>query len=220
MTVIFVIATILIFLGIDWFTQRSRATHAVAAALAHKPMPVRARTPEGIFFTPSHTWLNLFPSGKVRLGMDDFITRMLDNPEIVFLKQPGDTVHKGDPLLQCKEDGHTLTVRSPIDGDILDTNHELTAHPEYMKNMLFSQGWAYTLKPQRFTDLKQLLLGTETHVWMQREFGRLRDFFAAAAQGSGLAPAFLQDGGPPVANAMKSMTDEVWKQFESDFLTP
>lgn len=220
MTVLFVIATILIFLGIDWFTQRSRSASAVAVALPRKPVQVRARTPEGIFFTPSHTWLNLFPSGKVRLGIDDFVARMLDNPEIIFLKQPGETVHKGDALIQCKEDGHTLTVRSPIDGDILDTNQELSSHPEYMKNMLFSQGWAYTLRPQRFTDLKQLLLGTETHIWMQREFARLRDFFATAAQGNALAPALLQDGGPPVASAMKSMNDEVWKQFETDFLTP
>ena len=143
----------------------------------------------------------------------------MEHPEITLLKQSGETVHKGDPLLQCKENGHILTVRSPIDGDILDANLELVSHPEYLKNLLFSQGWAYTLKPQRFTDLKQLLLGTETRIWMQREYARLRDFFATS-QGSALAPAMLQDGGPPVSGAMKNMNDETWKQFESDFLTP
>jgi len=219
MTVIFVIATILIFLGIDWIIQRSRKTSSVTAPTKQKIAPVYARTPEGIFFTPSHTWLNLFPSGKVRMGIDDFVARLMDHPEITLLKQSGETVHKGDPLLHCKENGHTLIVRSPIDGDVLDANLELVSHPEYLKNLLFSQGWAYTLKPQRFTDLKQLLLGTETRIWMQSEYARLRDFFAAS-QGSALVPAMLQDGGPPVSGAMKNMNDEEWKQFESDFLTP
>src|SRR5208283_3184524 len=219
MTVIFVIATILVFLSIDWFVQRSQKTSSVTAPAKQKAAPVHARTPEGIFFTPSHTWLNLFPSGKVRMGMDDFIARLMERPEITLLKQSGETVHKGDPLLQCKEEGHTIIVRSPIDADIIDANFELASHPEYLKNLLFSQGWAYTLKPQRFADLKQLFLGTETSVWMQREYTRLRDFFATS-QGNALAPAMLQDGGLPVPSAMKSMNDEVWKQFESDFLTP
>ncbi len=219
MTVIFVIATILSFLTIDWFIQRSRKTSSATAPAKQKAAPVHARTPEGIFFTPSHTWLNLFPSGKVRMGIDDFIARLMDSPEITLLKQSGETVHKGDPLLQCKENGHTVIVRSPIDAEIIDANLELASHPEYLKNLLFSQGWAYTLKPQRFTDLKTLLLGTETRVWMQREYARLRDFFASA-QGLALAPATLQDGGPPVSGAMKNMSDDMWKQFESDFLTP
>jgi glycine cleavage system H lipoate-binding protein len=218
MTVLFVVATITLFLAVDWISRRLRHEGPLPAheRTTHAASP--ARTPDGIFFTPSHTWLNLFPSGKVRLGIDDFISRMVDSPEITLLKQPGETVRKGDPLLLLREEGHNLTVRSPIDADVLTVNSALATHPESLKGSLFSDGWAYTLKPLRFSDLKLFSLGPETRSWMRIEFGRLRDFFAASGAEGGLVPAMLQDGGPPVAGAMKAMDEEVWHRFEEEFL--
>ena len=218
MTVLFVVATITLFLAVDWIARRLRHEEALPARRQAAAPPL-ARTPDGIFFTPSHTWLNLFPSGKVRLGVDDFITRMVDQPEITLLKHAGETVRKGDPLLLLKEDGHNLTVRSPIDADVVTVNDLLPAHPEALKDALFSDGWAYTLKPARFGDLKLFSLGQETRSWMRIEFGRLRDFFASAHAPDGLVPAMLQDGGPPVAGAMKAMDDTVWNRFEEEFLS-
>lgn len=217
MTVLFVVTTITLFLAVDWLSRRLRHED-VLPARERSAAPPLARTPDGIFFTPSHTWLNLFPSGKVRLGIDDFITRMIDAPEITLLKSAGETVRKGDPILLLKEDGHNLTVRSPIDADVVTVNDALPTHPEALKEALFSDGWAYTLKPLRFGDLKLFSLGTETRSWMRIEFARLRDFFASAHAEGGLVPAMLQDGGPPVAGAMKAMDDGVWHRFEEEFL--
>jgi glycine cleavage system H protein len=219
MTVLFVIATIILFLGIDWINRRVRAKHqvpvAAMAAAAHYPI----RVPDGIFFTKSHTWLNLFPSGKVRLGIDDFIGRMVERPEIILLKKTGEQVSRGEPILTIKEDEHLLTVRAPINGNIVAINEDLPQRPELLKELLFSDGWAYTIKPTAFSELKDLLLGTETRQWMRDEFARLRDFFAGAMSSGDVAPAYLQDGGPPMAGIMKSMDDDVWQNFEHEFLT-
>ena len=216
MTVLFVVATIILFLSMDWISRRLRQE---ATQPAREPAPALpfARTPEGIYFTPSHTWLNLFPSGKVRLGIDDFITRMLDAPEITLLKKSGDAVKKGDPVLLLAENGRRLTVRSPIDAEVVEPNDALPAHPRSLRDALFSDGWAYLLKPRRTGDLKGFSLGAETGSWMQTELGRLRDFFASARPNGELVPA-LQDGGPPVAGALKAMDDAAWSRFEEEFL--
>ncbi len=219
MTVIFVVATILIFLGIDWIarTARERKAATVPAGVPLHPYPIRV--PEGIFFTRSHMWLNLFPSGKVRLGIDDFIGRVVEQPEIVLLKKEGERIHRGEPIMLMRENQHILTVRSPIEGQIESTNDELRRHPELLHDELFSEGWAYTIVPQKFSDLKGLLLGNETREWMRTEFARLRDFFAGVTQTGQVAPAYLQDGGPPMAGIMRNMSDEVWQNFETEFLT-
>jgi glycine cleavage system H protein len=217
MTVLFVLATILLFLGIDWAVRRMREGKAPAV----QPVPARSnpvRIPEGIFFAKSHTWLNLFPSGKVRIGIDDFVGRLLENPEVVLLKNPGDHVERGEPIVQLREGGHTLTIRSPLSGTILGVNDELPKHPQFFKGLLFSDGWAYAVKPESASELKNLLLGQETRAWIREEFGRLRDVFAGANGGSGVVPALLQDGGPPVAGALKAMSDDVWGRFEEEFL--
>jgi glycine cleavage system H protein len=216
MTVLFVITTIILFLAVEWVSRRLRPEEPLPAGERAAAQPP-ARTPDGIFFTPSHTWLSLFPSGQVRLGVDDFITRVIDQPQITLLKKPGETVRKGDPLLLLKEDGHGITVRAPLDADVITVNEALPGHPEALKEALFSDGWAYTLKPRRFGDLKNFSLGPETRSWMRIEFGRLRDFFSAA-NAAGFVPAMLQDGGPPVAGAMKGFDEKVWHSFEEEFL--
>jgi glycine cleavage system H protein len=221
MTVLFVVATILAFLIVDALVHKARAKKAVqvvpvlSSQLRHTS-PVRI--PEGIFFARSHTWLNIFPSGKVYLGIDDFITRLLEKPQITLLSKAGEHVHKGDPIVLLKEDGRELTIHAPVDGEILAANDNLAKKPELMKEFLFTDGWAYSMKPKRPSELKDMLLGEETGAWIAEEFRRLRDVFAGVNQHGELVPALLQDGGPPVAGAMKQMPVSVWNRFEREFL--
>jgi len=221
MTVLFVITTILVFLAIDAFVRRARekkAAEAVPVLQHYQTSTAPVRIPEGIFFAQSHTWLNMFPSGKIYLGVDDFITRLLERPQITLLCKEGDRVNKGDPILLFQEDGRELRVHAPIDGEILAANEDLPVKPELMKNTLFTDGWAYSIKPKRPSELKDMLLGEETGRWIAEEFRRLRDVFAGVNQHGELVPAMLQDGGPPVAGVMRQMPVSVWNRFEREFL--
>jgi glycine cleavage system H lipoate-binding protein len=221
MTVLFVVATIIVFLTIEALVRHARARRGVQGAVAVHALPVQSypvRIPEGIFFARSHTWLSLFPSGKVRLGVDDFVGRLLENPEVVLLKSAGAEVRKGDPILMLKEGDRSLTIRAPMDGEILAVNDSIRNRPELLKEMLFTDGWAYMLRPRRLSELRQMLLGEETSKWVGTEFRRLRDVFAGTGDSGGLVPALLQDGGPPIAGAMKQMNEEVWERFENEFL--
>ncbi len=221
MTVLFVVATILLFLTIDYFVRRVRDRKEVRAiaGIGHVFRPTNpVRIPEGIFFARSHTWLNIVPSGKVYLGIDDFVSRLLEKPQITFLNKSGDRVRKGDPIMVLKEDGRELTVHAPVEGEILAVNETLPSKPEMMKEFLFTDGWAYLFKPKRPSELKDMLLGEETRQWISEEFRRLRDVFAGVSQHGELVPAILQDGGPPVAGVMKQMPESVWNRFEREFL--
>lgn len=219
MTVLFVITTIIVFLIIDFYVRRARERkQGVAAVVVRRDHTAPVRVPEGIFFAPSHTWLNIFPSGKVYLGIDDFVTRLLEKPQVTLLRKAGDKVAKGDPILLLQDDGRELTVHAPLEGEITAVNEELPLKPELMHELLFSDGWAYSFKPKRPSQLKELLLGEETAAWIAEEFRRLRDIFAGVSQHGEFVPALLQDGGPPVAGAMKQMPVSVWNRFEREFL--
>ena len=220
MTVLFVITTILVFIAIDAFIRMAREKRGVQSVpiIQRQAQTASVRIPEGIFFARSHTWLNVLPSGKVYLGVDDFITRLLEAPQVELLQKSGDRVSKGDPILLLKDDGRELTVHAPMDGEILAVNQELPEKPELMKNLLFTDGWAYSMKPKRPSELKEMFLGEETGMWIAEEFRRLRDVFAGVSQHGELVPALLQDGGPPIAGAMKQMPVSVWNRFEREFL--
>jgi glycine cleavage system H protein len=222
MTVLLVVATIVLFIGLDWVVRRVRARSTSSVPVPASPVTAPAlpvRIPDGIFFARTHTWINLFPSGKVRLGVDDFVTRLLASPSVMYLKKQGEHVQRGEAILRLQEGDRTLTVRAPLSGIILSANQALLEHPEKMKELLFSEGWAYTIQPDKTSQLRGLLLGEETHQWVRTEFARLRDLLAGVNGAQGLSPALLQDGGVPVAGLIDAAPAEMWKKFEHEFLT-
>jgi len=213
MTVLLFISTIIIFLTIDYFVRRRTKTAAAIQPVLQKAIPMR--TPAGIFFSRSHTWLSLFPSGRIQLGIDDFLARMFTKPHITMLKKNSDRVSKGEPIVRIAEGKNEVVVRSPIDGVIEHANSALTANPALLTESLFSEGWAYTINPARTNDLRSFYLGEDTRVWLKQEMGRLRDFFAHLAAPT---PAFMQDGGLPAAGIMDNLNPDQCKKFESEFL--
>jgi glycine cleavage system H protein len=217
MTVLLVVATIVFFLSVDWIVQRMKEKKSVEAAPLAPAKAYPMRIPEGVFFAKSHTWLNLFPSGRVRLGIDDFVGSALDDPEVSFMRAVGEIVEKGDPLLVLSEGERRLTVRSPISGEIVSINPDLEKNPGLMRETLFSSGWAYTIQPKRAEELRSLMLGEESRTWMSKEFGRLRDLLAGGGAQGALAPA-LQDGGAPVTGVLRHLDAPAWKKFEDEFL--
>jgi glycine cleavage system H protein len=220
MTALFVVATIIFFLGVDWLVRRMKQGQAEIPAGAQQVVPASypMRTPEGVFFARSHTWLNLFPSGRVRLGVDDLVGSLLDNPEVSFMRSPGERVNKGDPLLSLGSGEKHLIIHSPISGEILAVNSELENNPALMREKLFSDGWAYTIRPKGVEELRTMLLGEETRKWMADEFRRLRDMLAGVAANRQLVTATLHDGGTPAPGLLKHLDASGWKKFESEFL--
>ncbi len=219
MTILFVGVTLLLFLALDALVRRSKTGEdMIVAAFPAVARVYPVRLPEGIFFARSHTWMNLLPSGKLRLGVDDFVGRLMDSPSISFLKEPCQRVQKGEPIIILTEGGHSFTIRAPLEGEVLECNDRLREEPRRLREMLFADGWAYTIMPERPSDVKQLLLGQETRRWIAEEFCRLRDLFAQEGAGNVLIPALLQDGGTPVEGVLKCVQPQTWEQFDRMFL--
>ena len=208
MTVLLVLATVVLFITLDWAIRR-RSKPAMAPAGAEFP-PVRL--PGGVFFAPSHTWVSLFASGRAWLGVDAFVSRLLEKPRVVQLKHAGARVLRGEPLFMLLDNEHQLTVKSPMDGAVLATNDALVNEPELIKRSPYGTGWVCEMRPTRASDIKDMRVGEEVTAWTREELRRLRDVF------QGLSPAVLQDGGPPIESAMRHATPEVWTRFQHEFL--
>ncbi len=219
MTVIFFVAAIIFFLSLDWIVQLVKKQKAGAAEIVPPSVPAAnpLRVPEGVFFARSHTWLNLFPSGKIRVGIDDFVGTLMENPQVTFSLKAGDRVEKGDPLLVLEEGERRITIRSPLAGEILSANESLEKSPRLMRDSLFSEGWAYSMKPRRLEELRSMLIGEETRSWMSDEFGRLRDLLAGGVAAR-LAPAVMQDGGVPAPGLLKQLDPGRVHEIEEQFL--
>ena len=87
------------------------------------------RIPQGLFFSKNHTWAHLERSGTASLGLDDLLLHLTGEVSFGSLKQPGDTIRKGDLIAELEHQGKLLQIFSPISGNIVSSNPLIHENP-------------------------------------------------------------------------------------------
>ena len=180
------------------------------------------KIPQGIFFNRNHTWTHLGESGEAKVGLDDFLQHITGKVKFTQLKDPGETINKGDLLTEIYQDEKHLRVYSPISGKILNTNSTLIEDPEILNKDPYAQGWIYKIKPSNWmNETKSYLLADEATDWSMKELTRFKDFLSGGTMrkfSSEPSMILLQDGGEIRENILSDLPDEVWADFQEEFL--
>lgn len=216
MVAIFVVLTILLLIAIDAVLERRRQPQTAPAKLP--PLATEPVLPAGLFVHPGHTWAEILRSGLVRIGLDDLVRQALGKPDRLLLRNPGEQVQKGDPLMTVEREGRQLVLTAPLSGIIEHTNEQLAAHPESLEQTAYGENWAYTIKPDRLgEEIGAMQVAEKAISWLKAEMARWADWIGSVAQPQpGMA---MQDGGEPVFGALAQLDAEAWKGFQKQFLT-
>jgi glycine cleavage system H protein len=178
--------------------------------------------PQGIYFNKNHTWTHLGESGAAKVGVDDFLQHVIGDLQVSGLKDPGDSIKKGELLAEIEQDGKQLKVYSPISGVVLETNAMLVENPEMINADPYEQGWLYQIKPSHWMkETSSCLLAEKAIEWSDKELTRFKDFLSMGAMrkySSEPAMMMLQDGGEIRDNVMSELPEEVWNDFQEEFL--
>jgi glycine cleavage system H protein len=180
------------------------------------------RIPQGVYFNRNHTWTHLGESGAAKVGLDDFLQHVIGNVKLTNLKNPGETIKKGEMLSEIEQNGKRLKIYSPISGEILETNSILGENPEILNSDPYQQGWIYQVKPSNWVkETSSYLLADKATEWSKKEFVRFKDFLSGGAMkkfSSESSMVLLQDGGEIRENVLSELPDEVWEDFQKAFL--
>ena len=213
----------LLFLIIFWniankhekiITQIKRVINTLSAGIL--------RIPQGLFYNRYHTWAHLEESGAAKVGVDDFLQHVVGEAKLTKLKEPGEKIKKGDLLTQLDQDGKSLRVFSPISGTILDTNSVLNEKPEMLNEDPYNKGWIYKIKPSAWIkETNSYFLAEEATKWSIKELDRFKEFLTGGAMrkySSEPSMILLQDGGEIRDKILSELPDEVWMDFQNEFL--
>jgi glycine cleavage system H protein len=180
------------------------------------------RIPQGIFYNKYHTWTHLDESGVASVGLDDFLQHITGKVKFTQLRNPDEMINKGDLLIQIDQDGKHLEIFSPISGRILDANSALNEHPDIFNEDPYKRGWIYKIKPSHWRkETNSYLLAEEATNWSLKELDRFKDFLTGGPMkkySSEPSMILLQDGGEIRNNILSELPDEVWKDFQEEFL--
>jgi len=180
------------------------------------------RIPQGIYFSKNHTWAHLGESGAARVGLDDFLPHVIGDLKLSGLKDPGQSIKKGELLAEIQQDGKVLKVYSPLSGEVLETNETLSESPEVIHVDPYEKGWIYQIKPSNWMkETSSCLLAEKATEWSQKELTRFKDFLSMGAMrkySSEPAMMMLQDGGEIRDHVLSELPEEIWNEFQEEFL--
>jgi len=218
MTVLLVLLTFATFLLIDHFRSGARVVQPATAVRRKEPArPVPAlaggfQVPENLRYHPGHTWALAESPTFVRVGMDDFASKLAGKIEKINLPRRGQWIRQGQKIWTILRDGTSVDMLSPIEGSIADINEAALNNPGLISKDSYGEGWLVTVQsPDAKTNLRNLLGGALARWWMEESAGRLRRKLPMAAT------AMAQDGGTAINNLAAEVPDQAWEALAKEF---
>ncbi len=222
MTVLLVLFTFAAFLLIDYFRTRHTIAEpmvSVAADLRNavprlQPALVGGfAVPENLRYHPRHTWALSESPNLVRVGMDDFASKLTGKVESITLPQRGQWIRQGQKMCTIHRDGCAVDMVSPIEGSVSDINPELANDPKLALRDPYGEGWLMTVQaPDAKTSFKNLMGGALARWWTEESASRLQRRMPLAFAG-----ALAQDGGVAMDDLTTQVPDQEWLPLAKEF---
>jgi glycine cleavage system H lipoate-binding protein len=195
-------------------------TAAMIDLLVPSLQPERFHLPGGLFFHQGHTWANVLFSGHVKVGVDDFLQRLVGRIDDIRLPPMGTAVREGMPLVTIRQAGRTATLPAPVDGVVCAVNAELMRSPDLVKRDPYTRGWLVALQPTNLAaNLSRLKVGAEALAWLKAEVARFQKFVSGilTEHQDAVVGMTAVDGGLHVDGLLEHLNDEAWRRFTRDF---
>lgn len=181
------------------------------------------RIPQGLFYFRNHTWMYMEKTGTAKVGLDDLLLHITGKVKFSNLKNPGEMILKGDLLTEIDQNGKLLRIFSPVSGKIMDTNITLNESDDMLNEDPYGKGWIYKIKPSNWiAETKSCYFAEAATEWSAKELERFKDFLARTMRNytPETALIIMQDGGELIDHSLSALPNEIWKDFQEEFLNP
>jgi acetyl-CoA synthetase len=173
-----------------------------------------------LFYHPGHTWVEVEKADEVRIGIDDFLGKMIGKVKVIALPLSGERFLQGETLCSIIQEEGILHIVFPVSGSILSVNQKLKDEPELLTKDPLGEGFLLTLKPKNLQrDQKHLFYGEAALSWHQKELERFKTAIVSelSPDQNGLGIT-MQDGEIRLGDIEKLIDTERYIQLVSTFL--
>ncbi|MEI8049691.1 MAG: glycine cleavage system protein H [Bacteroidota bacterium] len=179
------------------------------------------RIPQGLFYAKNHTWMYLEKAGSAKVGLDDLLLHITGEVKFSNLKNPGEMIRKGELLTEIEQNGKLLRIFSPVSGKITSINAVINENPGMINEDPYGKGWICEIKPSKWiVEADACYFAEEATHWSAIELERFKDFLAVSMKISSpeSSMVIMQDGGEICDHSLSVFSNEIWKDFEKEFL--
>ena len=155
----------------------------------------------------------LVQDSRVRVGFDDFSTKVFGAVGQLTLPPLGETLKQGRVGWEFARNGHEAAVLSPVTGTVLAINHNVREHPEIIAADPYHAGWLLILEPDMpKRNLKGLFFGKESLTWIDNEVRELLSLMGSEYE------RLAATGGAPVNDIFGRFPEIGWDTLVHRFL--
>ncbi len=211
MTVLLVLFFFVLFLMIDYFKSRNKV--AIVIAEDHQtphpslqPALVNGFSiPTNLSYHPGHMWALKESPSLVRVGMDDFASKLIGKIDSIKLPQRNTWIRQGQKFATITRDDHTVDLISPVEGVVTDINPAFIRDPKTVRKSPYNEGWLMAVdSPDQKTYFRNLFNGDVAKWWVEDAVNRLH-------------PAMAQDGGEACDDFLTAIGGN-WETATREFL--
>jgi glycine cleavage system H protein len=112
---------------------------------------------EGVKFTKEHEWVKMTNEGQAIIGISDFAQQQLGDIVSVELPKVGSNFRRMQTMAIVDSVKASSDIYSPLSGEVIQVNVELTEHPEWINQSPYELGWMVKLNPLDIEELDKLM---------------------------------------------------------------
>lgn len=216
MVVLLLIATVTIFLTVEWILARRRASVVI------KPTKTRSNGLSASFehlfdryFHPGHSWARFLSLKSAVVGIDDFTQKIMGIIDRVDLPPIGLEIEQGQQLWKVWHKNRVLSQPSPVGGKVVAVNESLVKNPSLANQSPYEEGWiAKVRSSDGRREVHNLLHASVAVHWLESVKSQVVQRLAPS-----LGPMF-QDGGELIDDIGDRLSDQEWKEIVREFFQP
>ena len=160
-----------------------------------------------------HAWAAAGDASTVKVGVDDFVQKLLGRVDKVKLPDTGSVVRQGEPGLAFELDGKTIPVLAPVGGEVIRLNEAVLSDPQKMQDDPYGAGWLMEVRPSNLRrDQGQLFSGELAKAWLREHVDRISGLLTSRMG------VVLQDGGAIAPGFARELEPDHWDELTRDFL--
>jgi len=118
--------------------------------------PELMSVPENLRYAETHEWV-FVEDDTATVGISDHAQAELTDIVYVDLPKVGTTVTAGQAAAVVESVKAASDIYSPVDGEIIEANEELSANPSLVNSSPYDDGWLFKVRlanPQQLDNLK------------------------------------------------------------------
>lgn len=129
---------------------------------------------DDFYYHSGHSWAQQVHDGWIRIGIDDFTSKVFGPADTISLPRVGDFLMQGEVGWIISRNDHKAPMQSPVSGVVCAVNDKVRIQPRMTCDDPYGKGWLFFLNPVSLEiNKKKLYRDVECFRWIENEKQRL-----------------------------------------------